>query len=295
VFTGNFVTNMGDNAFGNCSSLTSLSLGNALTNQKGSQASTRCNNLKRTTIPSSVTSLGGQAFYYCSGLTNVIVSATNIGPRAFESCSGLTSLTLGSGVASNGQWAFVNCCRLPSLTLPNSVISIGDYAFNLGDPQQRHQRWGVGFLRVPRADQPRHRLWDDQPWGVTFGYCSNLSRVFFRGNVPGQYSGAFTGTPATTYYLPGTTGWGTYYGGRPTVLWNPAPQTTGPNFGVGPNGFGFNLTGTTNIPIVVEATAGLGSGSWTLLLSCTLTNGLVYFSDPAWTNYPTRFYRIRSP
>ena len=29
--------------------------------------------------------------------------------------------------------------------------------------------------------------------------------------------------------------------------------------------------------------------------TCTLTNGSIYFSDPDWTNHPTRFYRIRSP
>jgi hypothetical protein len=31
------------------------------------------------------------------------------------------------------------------------------------------------------------------------------------------------------------------------------------------------------------------------LQTCKLTNGSIYFSDPQWTNYPGRFYRIRSP
>jgi len=31
------------------------------------------------------------------------------------------------------------------------------------------------------------------------------------------------------------------------------------------------------------------------LQTLTITNGSVAFSDPAWTNYPTRFYRVRSP
>jgi hypothetical protein len=61
------------------------------------------------------------------------------------------------------------------------------------------------------------------------------------------------------------------------------------------NQFGFTITGTTNIPIVVEASANLATASWTALQTCTLTNGSVYFSDPEWTNYPARFYRIRSP
>jgi hypothetical protein len=31
------------------------------------------------------------------------------------------------------------------------------------------------------------------------------------------------------------------------------------------------------------------------LQTCKLTNGSIYFSDPQWTNYPARLYRIRSP
>ena len=53
-------------------------------------------------------------------------------------------------------------------------------------------------------------------------------------------------------------------------------------------------TGTANIPVVVEASTNLGSG-WVPLQSVSLTNGDFYFSDPQWTNYPGRFYRLRSP
>ena len=59
--------------------------------------------------------------------------------------------------------------------------------------------------------------------------------------------------------------------------------------------FGFAIVGTTSIPIVVEASASLANAVWMPLQTCTLTNGVIYFSDPAWTNYPSRFYRIRSP
>ena len=82
---------------------------------------------------------------------------------------------------------------------------------------------------------------------------------------------------------------------RPTSLWNPLIQTGDPGFGVGPGGFGFNITGTTNIPIVVEASTNLISATWVALQSLNLTNGTFYFSDPNWENFPTRTYRIRSP
>ena len=51
---------------------------------------------------------------------------------------------------------------------------------------------------------------------------------------------------------------------------------------------------TANIPIVVEAYTNLEI-VWTPLRSANLTNGSFYFSDPQWTNYPGRFYRLRSP
>jgi len=37
------------------------------------------------------------------------------------------------------------------------------------------------------------------------------------------------------------------------------------------------------------------NGAWVPLLSANLTNGLLHFADPQWTNYPARFYRLRSP
>jgi hypothetical protein len=72
-------------------------------------------------------------------------------------------------------------------------------------------------------------------------------------------------------------------------------RDSGPGFGVLSDQFGFTITGTPNIPIVVEASTNLKGASWTPLRSCSLTNGSIYFSDPQWTNYPNRFYRLRSP
>jgi hypothetical protein len=67
------------------------------------------------------------------------------------------------------------------------------------------------------------------------------------------------------------------------------------SFGVRQNRFGFNITGTADIPLVIEASTNLAARAWVPLQSCTLTNGLFYFSDEEWTNYPRRFYGIRSP
>jgi hypothetical protein len=118
---------------------------------------------------------------------------------------------------------------------------------------------------------------------------------FFAGDAPAIGSSPFLGDNKTTiYYLTNTTGWFSPFAGRPAVLWNPLIQAGGNGFGVQTNQFDFNITGTTNIPIVVEASTNL-SGVWIPLQSVSLTNGSFYFSDPQWTNYPSRFYRLRSP
>ena len=49
--------------------------------------------------------------------------------------------------------------------------------------------------------------------------CTSLTGVYFQGNAPSLAgSSVFDGdNHATVYYLPGTTGWGSTFGGRPTV------------------------------------------------------------------------------
>ena len=79
------------------------------------------------------------------------------------------------------------------------------------------------------------------------------------------------------------------------MLWNPLIQTGDASFGVQNNQFDFNIAGTANIPIVVEAGTNLASSVWTPLHILTLTNGLFYFSEPLQMSSSRRYYRISSP
>ena len=79
-----------------------------------------------------VTTIGENAFIFCSGLTGSLTipnSVTTIGKNAFYNCSGFTgSLTIPNSVITIGAWAFCNCSGFTgNLVIPNSVTSIGGY------------------------------------------------------------------------------------------------------------------------------------------------------------------------
>ena len=97
----------------------------------GDYAFYECNSLTSVTIPSSVVRIGNDAFSHCVGIISVVIpsSVTGIGRRAFSSCSGLTSVTIPSSVTSIGMNAFYGCSGLQSVTIPSSVTSIGESAF----------------------------------------------------------------------------------------------------------------------------------------------------------------------
>ena len=91
--------------------------------------------LKSVTLPSTVTSIGENAFNGCTGLEGSLPipnSVTSIGASAFASCSKLTGeLTLPANVTFIGKNAFQGCKGFTGdLIIPNSVTSIGESAFS---------------------------------------------------------------------------------------------------------------------------------------------------------------------
>ena len=94
IIIGDGVTTIGENAFRDCSNLTSV------------------------TIPNSITEIGGRAFEGCRELTSVTIpnSVTKIGDSAFAGCRSLKNFTFGSGLQSIGREAFSGCINITQIS-----------------------------------------------------------------------------------------------------------------------------------------------------------------------------------
>jgi Leucine Rich Repeat (LRR) protein len=311
----NSVTNIERFGFTSCSALSSVTLPEKLTSI-GMAAFGYCYSLTSVAIPASVQLINSGAFNVCTSLKSIDVDVSN---AYYSSVDGVLfdksqtiliqyptgrpgNYNIPGNVASIPSWAFAGA-PLTSVSIPDSVTSIPNHVFA-----------GCNFLRSVRLPVNLSDISSmafDYCYNLTnliipssvsylgdwaFEGCWNLSEVYFSGNAPSIGQDVFNqDSKATLYYLPGDSGWTDTFGGRPAVLWNPQIQTGTLDFGVNSNRFGFTITGTKDIPIVVEASAALPSAAWMPLQNCTLTNGAIYFADPQWTKYPARLYRIRSP
>ena len=99
------------------------------------------------TIPSTVNTIGREAFYENKTVTKIVIpdTVTEIEDGqylvhpvqftkweyhgAFAKCSNLKSVTFGSGLTKIGDNAFSECSNLEAIQLPDSVTSIGSRAF----------------------------------------------------------------------------------------------------------------------------------------------------------------------
>ncbi|EPC4008976.1 leucine-rich repeat domain-containing protein [Flavobacterium psychrophilum] len=126
----NSVTSIGRYAFNMCSRLTSVTIPNRVTSIE-IETFNNCIRLTSVTIPNSVTYIAKSAFESCSGLTSVTIpnSVTTIGDGSFAGCSGLISVTIPNSVTDIENGAFFSCSGLTSVTIPNSVTTIGDGSF----------------------------------------------------------------------------------------------------------------------------------------------------------------------
>lgn len=213
----NTITNIGYEAFRDCSNLENINLGNSI-KIIGEDAFALCG-ITSITIPDSVETIEASAFYCCDKLTdvkipdkvtiindrvfwrcrcleNVIIpnGITSIGERAFSECNALANITIPENVTSIGEWAFSECDALANITIPESVTYIGNNAF-------------ASCKKLTSVTIPN---------GITsinnnvFSWCDELTSIIIPDSVTSIGDWAFNGCDGLTdvYYSGSKTDWG---------------------------------------------------------------------------------------
>ena len=158
------------------------------------------NNLTSITIPSSVTTIGEEAFYGCDSLTNVIIEDMEswckiefgnaganplvYGENLYIGETKVTNLVIPDGITEIKQYAFYGCDSLTSITIPSSVTTIGAAAFM-------------------RCDSLKSVTFDENSQLTTIGEaafenCTRLTSIVIPEGVTEIDEGAFYGCSSLT-------------------------------------------------------------------------------------------------
>ena len=252
---GNCITTIGEDAFYNATSLTSI------------------------TIPSSVTTIGNINSFYqgsfgeCYGLQSVVIpdSVTTIGKYVFKDCYNLTSVKLPSGITAigdnygHGVMMFLNCYKLSSIgpigsgasvELPNSVTTIGYGAFDSCS--------GLTSVTLPNSVTTIG--------GQVFAYCTSLRNINIPDSVTSIGGGGFVGCSGLTSVTIGSgiTSIGSY-------AFSDCSGLT-------------SITVNATTPPALDTTAFNNTNNCPIYVPCASVNA--YVAAGGWSDYASRIYGI---
>ena len=150
-----------------------------------------------------VTSIGGDAFRYCTSLSSIVIpdGVTSIGSSAFDNCTSLTSIAIPNSVTSIGNWAFGDC-----ESLKFNEYSNGYYLGNNSNPYHV-------FIKVKNSSITSCNIHPSTKIIAynAFNNCSSLTSVVIPDGVTEIGDYAFYKTSLTSIKIPdGVTRIGTY-------------------------------------------------------------------------------------
>ena len=201
------VISIEENAFMNCTELTSIIIPNSVTNI-GKYAFYGCERLNKIELKN-VKHLGKGAFSYCESLVdlNFSNSIESIGEQAFVGCISLEYLKLYKNLDSIGKQAFNGCTNLTFIEISSGII--GEHAFNqckslssviLGDGVKRIKKnaffWCSSLKHIELGNNI-DSIGDDAFW-----FCENLTNIKLPENVTYIGKNAFFRCGITSIQIP---------------------------------------------------------------------------------------------
>ena len=139
------ITEIGSEAFADCTGLTSLDF-----------------------VPKSVKSIGNNAFAKCTGLTEIEIpeGVESVGSRCFSGCTDAMNLSIPKTLATIGDSAFNGCKCLEKVYVPSTVTHLGEYV----------------FMECTALTEARIETVNDDSSGhymgkIIFGRCPNLTKL----------------------------------------------------------------------------------------------------------------------
>ena len=138
-----------------------------------------CNKLQSINIPASVSYVGGNSFYDCSGIKTITVASDNkkydsrLGCNAIIETStnklirGCQNTIIPNDITEIGDFAFRGCSNMNNIAIPESVITIGNYAF--------YSCSNLENITLPKNLQ--------EIGSYAFQYCRNMSSIFIPNSV----------------------------------------------------------------------------------------------------------------
>ena len=173
-----------------CTRLTSVSFYTGITEIKDSTFN-GCTSLALTSLPSSVTTIGANAFSGSAvALTALPSNLTTLGSGAFYSCSHLAITAIPSGVTQIPSNCFRGCSSTNITALNNTITSIGDWAFY--EAGISISTWPTGYNSTTigaYAFSNTNVGFSSLPSSVTtigehaFSSCPNITNFTFHANV----------------------------------------------------------------------------------------------------------------